>query len=99
MVGGELTKEEYLDSLKDIVGKKWYMTDDNRELFITIDKSHYEQPWLVSIAQEGSPPRNDLIVRGLPYDFCSVWFRGREIRSIDKAKRLTQLARNYAGIP
>ena len=98
MVGGELTKEEYLDSLKDIVGKKWYMTDDNREIFITIDKSHYEQPWLVSIAQEGSPPRNDLVVRGLPYDFCSVWFRGREIRSIDKAKRLTQLARNYAGI-
>lgn len=98
MVGGELTKEEYLDSLKDIVGKKWYLTDDNREIFITIDKSHYEQPWLVSIAQEGSPPRNDLIVRGLPYDFCSVWFRGREIRSIDKAKRLTQLARDYAGI-
>jgi len=93
-----LTKEEYLDSLKDIVGKKWYMTDDNREIFITIDKSHYEQPWLVSIAQEGSPPRNDLIVRGLPYDFCSVWFRGREIRSSEKCKKLTQLARDYAGI-
>ena len=98
MVGGELTKEEYLDSLKDIVGKKWYSTDDSREIFITIDKSHYEQPWLVSIAQEGSPPRNDLVVRGLPYDFSNVWFRGREIRSIDKAKRLTQLARDYAGI-
>ena len=94
-----MTKEDYLISLRDLVGKKWYQTDDDREIFITIDKSHYEQPWLVSIAQEGSPPRNDLIVRGLPYNFCSVWFRGRQIRSFDKALRLTQLARNYAGIP
>ena len=98
MAGGELTREDYLRSLKELVGKKWYETDDNRKIFITIDKSHYDQPWLVTISQEGSPPRNDLIVRGLPYDFCSVWFRGREIRSIDKAKRLTQLARNYARI-
>ena len=93
-----MTKEEYLRSLKELIGKKWYETDDNREIFITIDKSHYDEPWLVTISQEGSPPRNDLVVRGLSYGFSNVWFRGHEIRSRDKAERLTQLARDYARI-
>ena len=93
-----MTDEEYLSSLQFIIGKKWYSTDDNREIFITIDKSHYEQPWLISIAQEGSPPRNDLIVRGLTYNLPKVWFRGREIRSLEKSEKLAQLARDYAGI-
>ena len=97
-MGGELTKEEYLSSLRNLVGKKWYSTDDNREIFITIDNSQYGQPWLISIAQEGSPPRNDLIVRGLPYGLSNVWFCGRQIRSPEKCIKLAQLARDYAGI-
>ena len=93
-----MTKEEYLSSLQLIIGKKWYNPDDDRDIFITIDYSHYEQPWLISIAQEGSPPRNDLIVRGLTYGFSNVWFRGHAIRSIEKSEKLAQLARDYAGI-
>ena len=98
MVGGELTDQEYLISLQLIIGNKWYSPDDDRDIFITIDYSHYEQPWLISIAQEGSPPRNDLIVRGLTYNLPKVWFRGREIRSLEKGEKLAQLARDYAGI-
>tara|TARA_R100001086_G_scaffold98974_1_gene49334 strand:+ start:25 stop:324 length:300 start_codon:yes stop_codon:yes gene_type:complete len=98
MVGGELTKEEYLSSLKNLVGKKWYSTDDNREIFITIDNSQYGKPWLISITQQGSPPRNDLVVRALPYSMPDVWFRGHAIRSIEKSEKLAQLARDYAGI-
>ena len=93
-----MTDKEYLSRLRDIVGSKRYSTDDDREIFVTIDNSQYGQPWLISIAQEGSPPRNDLVVRGLPYDFSNVWFRGREIRSIEKGEKLAQLARDYAGI-
>ena len=78
MVGGELTDQEYLSSLRGIVGHKRYSTDDDREIFITIDNSQYGQPWLISIAQEGSPPRNDLVVRGClmvyqMFGFVVVW--------------------------
>lgn len=98
MVGGELTDQEYLISLRGIVGQKWYSTDDDREIFITIDNSQYGQPWLISIAQEGSPPRNDLIVRGLPYGLPNVWFCGRVVRNLEKCQKLAQLARDYARI-
>ena len=98
MVGGELTDQDYLISLRGIVGQKRYSTDDDREIFITIDNSQYGQPWLISIAQEGSPPRNDLIVRGLPYGLSNVWFCGRVVRSLEKCQKLAQLARDYAGI-
>ncbi len=92
MVGGELTDQDYLISLRGIVGQKRYSPDDDREIFITIDNSQYGQPWLISIAQEGSPPRNDLIVRGLPYGLPNVWFCGRVVRSLEKMPKISTIS-------